>query len=52
MDLEFWLNATPQERLRGVTELIGQLVGWQEQVDLPPTSKSCWRNSPATRLSS
>lgn len=35
MDLELWLAATPQERLRGVTQLIEEMRRLQGDRELP-----------------
>jgi hypothetical protein len=34
-DLEFWLAATPQERIRGVTELIAEMHALTGAADEP-----------------
>jgi hypothetical protein len=36
MDLEFWLAATPQERLRGVTQLIDEMRRLEGDLGPPP----------------
>ena len=36
MDLEFWMNATPAERLRGVTQLVFEMHEWAGDGGSPP----------------
>ena len=34
-DLAFWMSATPQERVRGLTELVAQMFAMEEDVGSP-----------------
>jgi len=36
MDLEFWLSATPAQRIRGMTQLIAEMHGWSGDGGPPP----------------
>ena len=52
-DVEYWLAATPEQRIRAVTELTAEMLAMEGVLSTePPTSEICWRNSAATRLSS
>lgn len=36
LDVEFWLQATPEERILGVTELIGEMITMEGGHGSPP----------------